>query len=124
LQLPTEIEIVGKIKLKVIETETKLIKKHLGQWDPKAETIYIHKNQTLYSKWVTLFHEVLHAIDDELIYAGEKKIAYSENSIEFAASSIFGFLAINKLIPNLISQKELQEDVPFLENKIRDQNNI
>ena len=114
--IPTEIEIVNGIKLKVVEKV--LPTTHLGFWDPDTKSIYINATQSDYSKWETLFHEVLHAIDDELILAGKKKIAFSERSIEFAASALLGFMVLNNLT-DLVSKKNLK-DVLFIENTTRD----
>ena len=70
---------------------------HMGYWDPATSTINIAKKQPAYSKWVTLFHEMLHAVNDELILDGKKKISFPERSIEFASKTIFGFMLINNL---------------------------
>ncbi len=116
--IPAEVEIVNGIKLKVVEKV--LPDNHLGFWDPITKEIYINSKQSVYSKWETLFHEVLHAIDDELILAGKKKIAFSERSIEFSASALLGFLVLNDLT-TLISKKSIENlDILFIDNPDRD----
>lgn len=115
--IPKEVEIVNGIKIKVIQKE--LPSTHLGRWEVENKTIYINSLQSNYSKWVTLLHEVLHAIDDELILAGKKKIAFTEKAIEFAASNIFGFLVINNFT-KLVKLKDVEKELLFVEDSNRD----
>jgi Zn-dependent peptidase ImmA (M78 family) len=105
-RLPKSIKVTNKKEIKIEIQDLK--EKHLGYWDPVKNIIIVSKNQSLYSQWVTLFHEVLHILDDELITRKQKPKVFTEKSIEFGASAMLGVLIRNNFI-NLIDKETITE---------------
>lgn len=86
----------------------------LGLWSERDATITINPKSAEYERWIILIHELLHAIETQLIQGGIISRRVGEPFVQHASCLLVGILAQNDLftpIPSDVARRWVRKVV-------------